>query len=373
MNIVTKWFSDLKEEVPIFVQLCRNIIQLLVAKVRKEDSSVAKSKMIELWRKSLKIQAVVGCVVATILCLLMRDGRSSQTNRGVIHADDKALKVLAEQMAQQEKRQEEIAAEQKRTKEKRERDRARAIEAERVRQQKYHELKAWYNGEKEKLDVLKHSAYSNLLKSMSGRAHKILVEKGWPQIKIDLLDGITLAEPIPESLKDFATSRTELPLKEKVFGVFTSLMVTAHDPIDEERSVESLIVQGIKLEGKIQGTVKDVVGFVDKLTAYLDKVFATRYDARIDEVADEKRGNYMCDRHWEGVPRWEAGLYVTMQNGGSAYVRLDIPAVSEHYLPGLVIQRIKDEWRSLIQKHEDEFKARYDKIEREFLRKQQEI
>ena len=371
MEAIKKWLSELKSEVPTFVQLCKDGLQFIAAKVRKEDVSAVKASVLDCQKKSVKMQIVIGCIVVAVLFFMIRGCWSSQMSGRIMHGDENIRTILAKQMEQQEKVRQEYIALEKKQKEASEAARKAAEVQKAVSKQKLSELEAWYRTERGKLDALKNSAYSELVKSMNGRAHKILLEKGWPQIRLDYVDGITLAEPIPVTLKDFAMAvNTALPLKKKVFGVFSSLEVAAHNPVDDEKQVEPSIVSDIKLEGKIKDIgVEIVVEYMDRITAYLDNAFATKHSSFGNDTIAKEKGLCICNRHWEGVPRWVADMNVVIENG-NGNIRLDI---SSYDIPNLVAKQIKEEWQTLLQKHTDDFKEKYDNLKQELLLKQQEI
>lgn len=83
-----KWSGDVCSEVPIFVQLCRTIVQWLKKFICKEDTADEKERIIILQKQTLKVQ-IVACVCVVVLSLVVLRGCGDKVHPryGIIQAD----------------------------------------------------------------------------------------------------------------------------------------------------------------------------------------------------------------------------------------------------------------------------------------------
>ena len=372
MDQVKKWFADLKSEAPAFMQLCGSSLAIVKAWMHKDDTTAIKAELAVLQRQTRKMQITVGvCAAIAIVAVLRGSARSDQSNRiGAVDADTR--KFAMELIEQERKRVEEIEARQKQQVADKERQEAARKAAEGLLRKKREELNAWYRNEAKKIEDAKIIEYERLVASMKGRSHQIISEKGWPQIRIDPLDGLSLGEPVPESLIEIAKARTEMPLKSPVFGGFTSILLETQTPISGEVRIEPYIVHRIDLNGKLLTSVSNAVKIVDMLTEKLDKVFGTKHN-RLGGADTVEENFIMLYRGWTGLPRWEAEVQAWMD------LRQDVPAGSINLrihgrdLCRLVEENICDLWKKLIGQHELNFKAKKTLLDQEFSRRQREI
>lgn len=370
MEAIKKWFGELRSEFPIFAQLCMRTGRLLTAKLHKEDVSTVKAEVVDLWRRSLKAQIVVVIVAGLVIVLCIRGcGEDSGSTSGIVRADADLKKFAMEMVRDAQNRvdaaaKEAVAAREKATAEAearsaKDKERFAEFEALCVKEEK----------EGNELEASKKAAYEELVKSMKGRAHKIIVEKGWPQIKFEELYGLTLAEPLPAELVDF--SKAELPLKEPFLGGFTSLQVNTRNPISEESRVESEIVERIRLKGNIHTKYDNVVAIVESVVAKVSKIL------NVKPKDYSMPGNLGFDVKWSGLPSWEASLVLVLnrsQDGrcsGDAVLTIDCGRGQSFSL--LVCGQIEEEWRSLLEKHEAEFDARKNQLKNDFARRRNEV
>ena len=83
-----KWCGEVYSEVPIFVQLCRTIVQWLKKLIRKEDTADEKERIIILQKQTLRAQTVA-CMCVVVLSLVVLRGCDDKVHprHGIIHAD----------------------------------------------------------------------------------------------------------------------------------------------------------------------------------------------------------------------------------------------------------------------------------------------
>lgn len=374
MNQVKKCFADLKSEAPVFVHLCRSSVAIVKAWMHKDDTTAIRAELALLQRQSRKMQITVGvCAVFAVVAVLRGCAWSGQSS-GIGAVDADTRKFAMELIEQERKRGEEIEARQKQLIADEERQEAARKAAEELLKMKREELNAWYRSEKKKLEDAMRIEYERLVASMKGRTHQIISEKGWPQIKLSPLDGLALAEPVPDSLTEIAKARTEMPLKNPVLGGFTSISLEAHTPISGEARIEPYIVHRIDLNGKLLTSVSNAVKIVDMLTEKLDQVFGMKHNQL--SGSDRVEENFiMLDREWSGLPRWEARLQVVMDlrqdlGGPNGSINLRI---SGRDLCRLVEENICDTWKKLIEQHELNFKAKKEQLDQEFSHRQREM
>ena len=374
MEQVKKWFSDLKSEIPIFVHLCGRCVAVLKSWMRKDDATAIRAEIVLLQRQSRKMQVAVGVVIAIFVIAALRGCGRSDRSTGIGTTDADMRRYAMEQVERERRRSEEIEARQKQQIADAEKQEAARQAASELLRKKSEELNAWYRNETKKLEDAKKIEYERLVASMKGRTHQLVVEKGWPQIRIDPLDGIALGEPVPESLIEIAKARTEMPLKNPLFGGLTSMSLETHSPILQDTRIEPYIVHRIDLNGKLLTSVPNATKIVAMLTEKLDQVFGTKHNK--PDGFDRVEENFlMLDREWTGLPRWEARLQVEMdlrQDRGGPDGSINL-RISGRELCRLVEENVCDIWNTLLKQHEHDFKAKKEQLEQEFLRRQHEM
>ncbi len=360
MDTIKKWLSDLKSEVPTFMQLCKTLVQLL----KKEEPAPTKAEVADLFKRSRKMQIVIGVGVLVSLFFMMRGCGRNQTSGYVTHADADMRKAILAQVEQERQRLEKAEIEQREAEAKRAAEEARREAVDKAKRQKHEELGGWYHAERRKLEEQKKADEDEIEKSRYDRAHDILVAKGWPQIGFPGIDGISLAEPLPEKYSDYVN--LDCPITIKDVPLFTSMRIEGvqHRGAGEPAGLNG-IVSTIRLEGKVRLTAEQTAGWIDTLSRRLDeswKVVHTCLDKSLIV--------------WEGLPKWRAYLEcpfdATKDNGGLKRFVLVITSEGDG-LRSAVDRQLENERRNNLQRIENDFKKNMEALEDEFHRRQDAI
>jgi hypothetical protein len=222
-------------------------------------------------------------------------------------------------------------------------------------------VNAWHEQELKKLETEKIEARKEIFRTLKS-PHQIIKERDWPQIRFAALSNLTLAEPLPRELKEFADG-SELPLKEKFLGVFTSLTVDL--TVESRRDLRDLprLVSRICLRGQVSETTKEELRVVrDRILSGLNPILGSK--------GKFSTGDEYCNElyvSWGGLPEWEATLQLIEGGRGdpgtvSFYVRGDD-------LLSLVKKRMVEEFNVKEAKLEAEFAAKAEAIKKESLKK----
>ena len=360
MNTIKKWLSDLKSEVPTFMQLCKKLVQLL----KKKESTTTRAEVADLFKRSRKMQIVVGVGVLVFLFVMMRRCGHNRTSGYVTHADADMRKAILAQMEQERQRSEKAEIEQREAEAKRAAEEARREAVDKAKKQKHEELGGWYRAERRKLEEQKKADENEIEKSRYDRAHDILVAKGWPQIGFPGIDGISLAEPLPEKYSDYVS--LDCPISIKDIPLFTSMRIEGiqHRGAGAPAGLKG-IVSKIRLEGKVRLTAEQTAKWIDTLSRRLDeswKVVHTCLDKSLIV--------------WEGLPKWNANLEcyfdATKDNGELKRFVLWIASDGDG-LCSAVARQLESERRNNLQRIEDDFRKRMEDLEKEFHRRQNAI
>ena len=258
---VRKWLAAFLSEMSAFCELCKVVVRLIAKSVKKQDASADKSAFAELCAKTKNAQVAFGGALIVLVAVLFMLGHSdSRSESGIIHADADMRKATLAQLEQERRRAARAEVEQREAEVKRAAEEATREAAEESRKRKHEELGAWYRSERKRLEERKKDKLSKLEKTKNNRAHDILVEHNWPQVKFPLLDDIIIAELLPEKYESYAL--TECPITIKDIPIFTSMRI-------DGAQVDG-IVDGIRLEGRVPMAVETAIDWMKKLSRKLD-------------------------------------------------------------------------------------------------------
>lgn len=361
---VKKWFASVHSEAPAFCKLCKVTICLITKTIQKQDTSVDKSAFAELRTKTPNAQIAFGGVLVILMAIVFARGcRHNHSTGCVTYADAETRKTVLAQVELERQRAAKAEVEQKEAEAKRAAEEARRKATYEIKKQKHEELGAWYRSERKRLEDRKKDELSKLEKAKNNRAHDILVEHDWPQVKFPLLDDIIIAELLPEKYKSYAL--TECPITIKDIPIFTSMRI-------DGAQVDG-IVNGIRLEGRVPMTVETAIDWMQKLSRKLDVAWSIKHMNLGKDQIFPDGGHEIAGRSWDGIPKWHAlfqcQVYKT-DDGQIAKFTLDI---NSYDLPRLVREQLdKEHWKS-VKKLEADFKAQEELLEKELHRKQSEI
>ena len=263
---VKKWFASVRSEIPAFCKLCKVTISLIAKTVKKQDASIDKSAFAELRTKMLNAQIAFGGVLVILTAIVFARGCGHNHSTGcVTYADADTRKAVLAQVELEKQRAIKAEVEQKEAEAKRAAEEARRYAADEAKKQKHKELGAWYSAERKKLENQKKAAEAEIERSQYERAHAIRIEKGWPEIGFPGLDGIVLAEPLPEKYSNYA--QVECPVTIKDLPMFTSLEIRGVRPcgVNEPAGLRG-VVDEIRLNGKTSMTAKQAIEAMQKLS-----------------------------------------------------------------------------------------------------------
>lgn len=364
MNTVKKWLSDLKAEMPMFAQLCRTIGTLVRKSIRKEDITADKAQTIALQKQTVKSQLVVGtCVVLLLFAVFRGCSRGAPLESGIIHADGDLRKFLMEQQAAQQKQDAERRERERVADEQRKAEEVKMEADEKHRAQKHEELGAWYRSERKRLEERKKDELSKLEKAKNNRAHDILVEHNWPQIKFPFLDDIIIAELLPEKYRSYAL--TECPITIKDIPIFTSMRI-------DGAQVDG-IVDGIRLEGRVPMTVETAIDWMQKLSRKLDAAWSIKHMNLGKDQIFPDGGHEIAGRSWEGLPEWHALFQCQVHKTDDGQIAKFTLDIDSYDLPRLVREQLDKEYWKSVEKFEADFKTQEERLGNELHRRQNEV
>ena len=361
---VRKWLAAFLSEMPAFCELCKVVVRLIAKSVKKQDATADKSAFAELCAKSKNAQVAFGGALIVLVAVLFMLGHSdSRSESGIIHADADMRKATLAQLEKERRRAARAEVEQREAEVKRAAEEATREAAEESRKRKHEELGAWYRSERKRLEERKKDKLSKLEKTKNNRAHDILVEHNWPQVKFPLLDDIIIAELLPEKYESYAL--TECPITIKDIPIFTSMRI-------DGAQVDG-IVDGIRLEGRVPMAVETAIDWMKKLSRKLDAAWSIKHmDLGKDQIFPDG-GHEIAGRSWDGIPKWHAlfQCQVYKTDGGQiAKFTLDI---NSYDLPRLVREQLDKEYWKSVEKLEADFKVQEEHLDNELHRKQSEV
>lgn len=358
------WLAAVGAETPDFCKLCTTALRLSIKAVKKQDVSAEKPVMRELRAKTKNAQiAFGGMLVVFITVILMRGCGRNQSNSYVTYADAEMKKAVLVQVEQERQRAAKAEAEQKEAEEKRAAEETRREAADAAKKQKHEELGTWYRSERKKLDENKKIELSKLEKAKNNRAHDILVEHKWPQVKFPPLDDIIIAELLPEKYRSYAL--TQCPITIKNVPIFTSLRV-------DGASTDG-IVDGMRLEGRIPMTVEMAIGWMQAMSKKLDESWGIKHTNLGRDQIFPSGEHEIAARNWEGLPKWHSLFQCQVlktDDGSIAHFTLDI---NSYELPKLVREQLDKEFWKSVEKLEADFKAQEERLGEELHRRQAQI
>ena len=349
-DLVQKLCLKVKAEWPSFKRLIDLVVRLVTKKIPKEELPSAKTEAVSLLSQTKTILTLGGIGVVLVLLIVLRSCSSS--------ADDVRNEILAKHMEEMNRQRKE---QERARKEAIEESHRQALEQEKViqRNKSILAVNAWCEQELKKLEAEKIEARKEILRTLKS-PHQIIKERDWPQIRFAALSNLTLAEPLPPELKEFADGVT-LPLKEKFLGVFTSLTIGLRrcDLHDLPRLVES-----VSLGGRVSGTTKEELRVVrDRLLSELNSILGSKGKFKSgDEVYNEL---YVS---WKGLPEWEASLELVEKGWGEPGGAVSFNVSGGDFL-SLVMNRIQEEFNAQEERLEAEFAAKAEAIKKESLKK----
>lgn len=359
-----KWLASVRFEIPAFCELCRTVTRLVVKTVKKEDSAIEKSAIQELRTRTKNAQIAFGGILVVLTSIMfIRGCGNSQPQSGIIHADGDLRKFLAEQHAAQQRRDDEIREREKIAEENRKTEEAKLEAENERRKQKHDELGAWYRAERKKLEETKKAKHNELEKLKYNRAHDILVENNWPQIKFPPIGDITISEPLLEKYKSYAL--TECPISITNVPIFTSMRI---DGVSSDG-----IVTGIRLNGRVPMTVDKAIAWMQVVSKKLDESWGIKHiNLGKDQIFTS--GEYeIAAREWEGLPTWHALFQCQVHktdDGQMANFTLDI---NSYQLPKLVREQLDKEFWKAVEKLEANIKAQEERLGEELQQRQSKI
>ena len=361
---VRKWLASVRSEMPAFCELCRTAIRLVVKTAKKQDVAIEKSTIHELRTKTKSAQVAFGGMLVILTAVLfLRGCGDSQPQSGIIHADGDLRKFLAEQQAAQQRRDAETREREDLAEKNRKAEEAKRDAENELRKQKHEELGTWYRAEHKKLEETKKAKHNELEKLKYNRAHDILVEHNWPQIKFPPIGDIIIGEPLLEKYKSYAL--TECPISITNVPIFTSMRI---DGVSSDG-----IVTGIRLNGRIPMTVDKAIGWMRLVSKKLDESWRMKHINLGKDQIFTSGEHEIAARSWEGLPKWHAlfqcQVYKT-DDGQMANFTLDI---NSYELPKLVREQLDKEFWKAVEKLEDSIKAQEEHLGEELRRRQTEI
>ena len=361
-----KWFAASLSEVPAFRELCKVVVRLITKSVKKEDASADKFAFDELRAKTKNAQIAVGgalIVLVTVLFMLGHGDSHSRPESGIIHADADMRKAILAQLEQERRRAARAEVEQREAELKRAEKEAAREAAEESRKRKHEELGAWYRSERKRLEERKKDELSKLEKAKNNRAHDILVEHNWPQIKFPFLDDIIIADLLPEKYRSYAL--TECPITIKDIPIFTSMRI-------DGAQVDG-IVNGIRLEGRVPMTVETAIDWMQKLSRKLDAAWSIKHMNLGKDQIFPDGGHEIAGRSWKGLPEWHALFQCQVHKTDDGQIAKFTLDIDSYDLPRLVREQLDKEYWKSVEKFEADFKAQEERLGNELHRKQKEV
>lgn len=360
-----KWLTAVCSEVTALCELCKVAVRLTAKALTKQDATADKSAFAELRAKTKNAQiAFGGVLIALVSVLFMRGCGDSQPQGGLIHADADMRKAILAQVEQERQRAAKAEIEQREAEAKRAAEEARREAADKARTQKHEELGTWYRAERKKLEERKKTELDKLEKSKNNRAHDILVEHNWPQIKFPPLDDITIAELLPEKYKNYAL--TECPITIKDIPIFASMRI-------DGPSADDGIITGIRLEGSASMSVDKAIGWMRSVSKSLDESWGVKHTNLGKDQIFPGGEHEIAARHWEGLPKWYAGFQCQVYKTDDGQMAKFTLEIDSHELPRLVREQLDKEFRKSVEKLEADFKAQEERLGKELHRRQSQI
>ena len=339
-ELIQRLCLNVKAEWPSFKRLVGLVARLATKKIPNEEIPSAKTESLALLSQTKTILCLGGASIVVLGIVAMR-------GCGGATAEDEIRRQAFEQVASDARR---LANEQERTRkiaEEAERNAERAQKQSLLNKKRIQDVIAWHNQELGKLKADKENKLAEALRSMENRPRQIIQEREWPHIQFSALSNLTLAEPLPPELKEFADG-VELPLKEKFLGVFTSLRVGFRKHNGNLSCLPGL-VDTIEINGRVD------VNTVDEMCASLN-VICRGLSQILGKGTPPDYDLMQCE--WGGLPSWSAGLHidrVVWADGkiqGSGRVELRIRGSG---LVDLVKKRMEETFKQKAEKIEEDF------------------
>lgn len=340
-ELIQRLCLNVKAEWPSFKRLVDLVARLATKKIPNEEIPSAKTESFALLSQTKTILCLGGASIVVLGIVAMR-------GCGGITAEEELRRQALEQVAADARR---TADEQERTRkiaEESERNAERMRARKLLKEKQTQEVLEWHKQELGKLKANKDKELAAALCSMENQPRQIIKERKWPQIQFAALSNLTLAEPLPPELKEFADG-VELPLKETFLDVFTSLRVGIRKHSGDLSRLPGL-VDTIELNGRVDvNTEEEMRTSLNVICRGLSQI-----------LGKGTPSDQMMFCEWAGLPGWIAGLRIdrVVWDGeiqGSGKVELRIRS-SE--LVGLVQKRM-----------EEAFKQKAEKIEKDFAEK----